>query len=357
MNFIFLLLIPLAIAAGSFLLLKDTVTWKEFVLQLVLGGVVCGVAWQTAKWGALQSVEHLNGRITEKIADTQKCCHCHQVCDARNDKGACMSSHESCSHFRDHYWELQTSVGNIPIEDCSGSDDPPDVWVEARVGEPAAVEHRYTNYLLADPDSLMVHTIPVNFYDQVPEYPNVHAKYKVDHVIGDRVSSASLLQPALRELNADIGASNQVDVTLLLTGIQDPTYAQAVEAKWLYGPKNSITIVAGLRGDTVQWVRVVTFSKVEMLKVRLRDQLQGLTIDDPRFISTIRREITGGFRRTKMANFEYLAATASPRGWSLAFLILFEILASVGLAYWAHVKDIFGDEVFSRNRKYNRYYS
>lgn len=351
MNFLLLLLIPIGIAGGSFLLLSDTVTWKEFLLQLVLGALVCGGSWQLAKWGALRDTEHLNGRITQKIADTQSCCHCRTVCDSYDKKGNCTSSHESCDHSYDYYWDLDTSVGKISIEDCSGSNSPPDVWVNAVVGEPAAVEHGYTNYLLADPDSLMVHTIPQQFYNQVPEYPDVHGKYKVDHVIGDLASSASLLQVALRELNADIGATNQVDVTLLLTSIQDPTYAQAVEAKWLYGPKNSITIVASLQGSTVQWVRVVTFSKVELLKVRLRDQLQGLSIDDPRFMSVIRQEVSTGFKRTKMANFEYLASTASPGGWHLALLIIFEILASLGLAYWAHVKDIFGDETFARYRK------
>ncbi len=352
MNFFLLLLIPIAVASASFFFLKDAVTWKEFLLQLVLGTVFCVAGWQIAKWGALRATENLNGRITKKIADTESCCHCHTVCDAYDKKGNCTSSHQSCAHSYDYYWDLQTSVGKINVEDCSGSDDPPDVWVYAKVGEPASVEHGYTNYLLADPDSLMVHAEMDRYVNQVPEYPSVHSKYWVNHVVGDRSSPASLLQGALRDVNADLGAPNQVDITLLLTGIQDPVFAQAVEAKWLYGPKNSITIVAGLQGNTVQWVRVITFSKVEMLKVRLRDQLQGLSIDDPRFVSTIRQEIGQGFKRTHMAEFEYLASTASPHGWMLALLVFLDLCASLGLAYWAATKDIFGDEGFPYRRNY-----
>lgn len=352
MNFLLLLLIPIAIASASFFLLKDTVTWKEFLLQLVLGTLLCVAGWQIAKWGALRATENLNGRITKKISGTEPCCHCQTICDAHAKNGSCTSSHESCAHPYDYYWDLQTSVGKIDVEDCSGTASPPDTWVYASVGEPAAVEHSYTNYLLADPDSLMVHSEVNRFLNQVPEYPKVHSKYWVDHVVGDRASPASLLQGAVREVNAELGAPNQVDITLLLTNIQDPAYAQAVEAKWLYGPKNSITVVAGLQGDTVQWVRVITFSKVEMLKVRLRDQLQGLSIEDPRFISTIRQEIAQGFKRTRMADFEYLAATSSPHGWSFALLVFLDLLASLGLAYWASTKDIFGDEGFSRRRKY-----
>jgi hypothetical protein len=351
MNLLFLLFIPVSIAGGSFFLLKDNVTWKEFLLQVVLGAAICGVSYQVAKWGSLQDTEHLNGRITRKIDGTQSCCHCRTVCDARNKKGECTSSHVECDHIVDYYWDLDTSVGKIPIEDCSGSSSPPLVWSIAVVGEPAAVDHMYTNYLLADSDSLMVHGVK-SYLDQVPNYPDVRAKYHVDHVIGDQALSAPFLQEPMRELNADVGPTNQVDVTLLLTSVQDPAYAQAVESKWLYGPKNSITIVAGLQGDLVQWVRVVTFSKVEMLKVRLRDQLQGLSIKDPQFMAIIRREVTNGFRRTAMADFEYLAATASPHGWQLALLILFEVLSSVGLAYWANVKDIFGDERLFRSRSF-----
>lgn len=351
MEMLVVLLIPIGVAGATFYLLH-TIVWKEFLLQLGLGVVFCLIGWQVAKWGALQDTEHLNGRITGKEDGTQKCCHCHTVCDSRDKKGNCTSSHESCSHTRDYYWSLNTSVGSIPVENCSGWDNPPDVWVNAQIGEPASVAHMYTNYLLADPDSLMVHSEIGHYADRVPDYPGIFSLYRVNHIIGDQAAALAALQPAMREINADLGASNQVDVTLLVTGIQDAGYAQAVEAKWLYGPKNSITVVVGLNGRTVSWARVVTFSKVEMLKVRMRDQLQGLSVDDPRFISTIRREVAHGFKRTAMADFQYLASTASPRGWYLAVLIFLEILVSVGLAYWAHVKDIFGDEAVLRFRHY-----
>jgi hypothetical protein len=355
MNFLLMLLIPFAISGVAFLVFKATITWKEFLLLLGLSVVLMGVGWQVAKWGSLRGTENLNGRITRKIADTQKCCHCRDVCDRRDKKGNCTSSHEDCDHIHDYYWDLETSVGKIGIEDCSGSDSPPDVWTNARVGEPATVEHGYTNYLLADKDSLYEHA-PVARYDaSIPDYPRVHTHYKADHVVG--LSAPPSLAQEMREINADLGSTNQVDVTLILTGEQNPEYAQALEAKWLYGPKNSLNIVMGLQGDTIQWVRVITFSKVEMLKVRLRDQLQGLSINDPKVPQIIRTEVSG-FKRTAMADFEYLASTASPEGWVLALLFVFEVLACAGLTYWMHVKDVFGDERFqveANNYKYRKY--
>jgi hypothetical protein len=344
MHLFVLLLIPIAMLGGAFLLFKATITWKEFLLAMGASLLTLLIGWQIAKWGALQSNEHLNGRITRKIEDTQSCCHCHDVCDSRDKDGNCTRSHEECSHTRDYQWSLATSVGTIEVEDCSGSDDPPSVWVNAQVGEPATVEHSYNNYLLADPDSLFVHETMEKYHPFIPKYPQVYDLYKTDPVLGQGVQVPHGWQETVREINADLGATNQVDVTVVLTTVSDPTYAQALEAKWLYGPKNSLNIVMGINGDTIQWVRVITFSRVEMLKVRLRDQLQTLKLNDPKVLTIIRNEVRTGFKRTAMAEFEYLARTAKPKGWYLFALYFFEILVVGVLIYVTHQHDIFGDE-------------
>jgi len=346
MTFVILLLIPLAVSAGAFFLLKATVTWKEFLLQLGVSVLTLIIGWQVAKWSALRSTEHLNGRITDKIRGTESCCHCRSECRSRDSKGNCKRSVRVCDHSRDYYWKLASTVGTIPIKDCSGWDNAPSAWVNAYVGEPASVEHDYDNYLLADPDSLFVHETMGKFEGQIPEYPEVHSHYKLEHVVGQGVPVPSGWQNALREINADLGARNQVDVTVVLTQAKDPTYAQALEAKWLYGPKNSLNIVMGVDGDTIRWVRVVTFSRVELLKVRLRDQLQILKLNDPRVLQILRTEVQSGFKRTAMAEFEYLARSASPTGLGLFLLAFFEILVSVGLTYLMHRHDVFGDERF-----------
>lgn len=342
MNFILILLVPVLISGVAFLVLKATISWKEFLLMLGLGVGMTLIGWQIAKWGSLRSNEHLNGRVTHKEDGTQHCCHCRDVCDAHDKKGNCTSSHEDCDHITDYYWTLNTTVGDVSIENCSGSNDPPSIWVNAKIGEPASVDHGYNNYLLADPDSLWVHAHMDRFEAGIPDYPQISRKYQVNHVVG--LSAPASLISAMSEMNADLGASNQVDITIALTAERDPSFAQALEAKWLYGPKNSLNIVMGIQGDTISWVRVVTFSKVEMLKVRLRDQLQGLALNDPKVPAIIRNEIGGGFKRTHMADFEYLASTASPTGWILALLYVFEILLCAGLTFWMHRKDVFGDE-------------
>jgi hypothetical protein len=345
-----LLAIPVVIGGAAFLFFKEAITWKEFLLQLGVSLGVILLGWQIAKWGALRDTEHLNGRITRKEAGTEGCCHCRSVCDAHEKNGSCTSSHEECDHIHDYYWSLDTTVGQIAIENCSGWDDPPDVWVRAVVGEPATIEHGYTNYLLADPDSLMVHE-QVDRYS-IPKFPAVHDKYKVDPVVGQNVGVPAGWEDGVREINADLGARNQVDLAIVLTTVLEPQFAQALEAKWLYGPKNSLTVVMGVQGQTIRWVRVVTFSKVEALKVHLRDNLEGLELNDPKVLSVIRSTVQAEFKRTKMAEFAYLASTAHPTGWALVLLYILQIALNIGLSVIMQKHDVFGDERRMFRRSY-----
>jgi len=354
-----LLLIPLFVCGGFFLLCKGTVTWKEFLLQSGACILVVILGYFITKWGALRDTEHLNGRITQKLDGTQHCCHCHTVCDSRDKKGDCTASHEECDHFHDYWWSLNTTVGKIGIEDCSGWNSPPKAWTNAVVGEPATVEHGYTNYLKADPDSLMVKAALNKYGAQVPKFPEVYGFYKVNPVIGVGVPVPDGWQQALREINADLGAKNQVDVTVMLTNVSYPMFAQAVESKWLYGPKNSLNIIIGVLDHEVDgkneafasWVRVVTFSKVEALKVRLRDDIQALPIAGPIIPDLIRKAVSEGFKRTAMADYEYLARSATPAmGW-LVFLYILGVGLSVGLGIYMHKNDVFGDEGGFRSYK------
>lgn len=340
-----LLLVPLVVTLVVFLTTNGRVTWREALLQLGIGIAVVTGAYEVAKWGALWDTEHLNGRITGKPSGTQGCCHCRSVCDARDKNGNCTASHQVCDHFHDYWWSLSTTVGTVAVESCSGWDLPPSVWTNARVGEPASVDHGYTNYLKADPDSLFVHAAPAAraFAGRIPSYPAIHGLYRLNHVLTDGVAVPEGWVEAMSALNADVGGARQVDVTLLLTASADPSYAQAVESKWLYGPKNALTVVLGVPTNrTIAWVRVVTFSRVPALKVHLRDSLQGKALEDD--VPAIIRASLSEFRRTPMADMEYLARAAVPPTPWLVGLYVLAFALSIGLSVYMTEHDVFQED-------------
>lgn len=357
-----LLLMPFVVGAVAYLITKTTITWKEYVLMTVVSGGVAFGGYQLAKWGAMRDTEHWNGRITKKDHGTESCCHCQTVCDAHDSDGNCTSSHTECDHFQDYWWSAHVNTGDTLNDGCNGWNTTPEWWEKAYVGEPAAIEHGYTNYLKADPDSLMTPAAE-QYIDQVPNRPKVTGRYHVRRVIAHQSSSVGVpttWQKELDEMNADLGNKYQVDVLLLVTKVRDPTFAEAVKAKWLYGPKNAVTVVLGVPdGQTIEWARVVTLSNVEVLKIELRDELPGRSLDDPEILPFIRKEIETQYTRTPMAEYEYLASAVKPPFWMTVGLYFGNLIIIIGLAFWMHREDVFGDEgrqsgrgLFRRRRRW-----
>lgn len=316
-----LLMIPVLVAIGFRAAFGKTLPAKSLVQLEILMLFLVGLGLSITHFYSLRDVEFWNGRVTDKMAGSQKCCHCHTVCDmyqtTENSAGnavgkRCLVSHEECQHFRDYWWKLSFSTGDtLSIASCEPNPHPPAVWESAYVGEPAAIPHSYTNYLLADPDSLLIqHALDV----KVPKYPHSYGVYKVKRAIpGNTRMPVAAWNEALDELNAELGARKQVNIIVVATTTPSPTYAEAVERSWLYGKKNDVVFVLGAPdGDIVQWARVVTISRVEMLKTYSRDELVGLSLLDLATVAKIGSLVETHFTRTPMANFEYLSSMARP---------------------------------------------
>ena len=330
LSLIALILIPLLVGGIAAWHFRTTITLPEYGLMVAIIVPLIVLSFYTARWGALQDTEFWNGRITAKNFDTQHCCHCHEECDTctrtRTDsKGKTKTEsyscrcREVCQHSRDYEWSLSVSTGDhIGIRSCEPNPaNVPLAWQRSYINEPATVPHMYTNYLLADKDSILLRVSDEELLKRVPAEPTGRDYYKATKVLTDGIRVGPEWNDALMELNASVGEANQVDVRLLFTTYADPDYALAVEAAWALGPKNGLTVIVGVAPDGVSfaWVRVVSMSKGEEIKVSLRDALLGKSLTDVSGVmSIIQREVNGKFKRTPMAEWEYLSAMATPSG-------------------------------------------
>ena len=350
-----LLAMPFVVGAVAYLITKTTITWKEYLLMTVISGGVAFGGYQLAKWGAMRDFEHWNGRITKKNHGTEGCCHCYQVCNGYDKDGNCTSYRTECDHLFDYYWSVNINTGDTLHDGCNGWGITPEWWEKAYVGEPAAVEHGYQNYLRADPDSLMTPAAE-QYLDQVPERPKVTGWYRVKRVISHGVAVPKNWQKDLDEMNADLGNKYQVDLLVIVTKLKDSAFAESVKAKWLYGAKNGVTVILGVPdGQEIAWARVVTLSDVEALKIEIRDELPGKRLSDPEILPFIRKEIETQFTRTPMAEYEYLASAVTPSFWMTVGLYLGNLVIIIGLAIWMHREDVFGDEGWQSHRSRFRF--
>lgn len=348
-----LFLVAIAIAVGMAIYFKHSISKAEFALLLL---IPCGAAWGLYSWGtygSLLDTEHWNGRITAKVRATQNCCHCQQVCStctSTDSKGNVTVSQCNCitvcDHSFDYQWALDTNLGErIVLASCDGSGvRSPRAWDNAYVGEPAVVPKTYTNYLLADPETLIRSDADPELLARVPDdIPEVHSHYKVSKVVSDQVRVPPEWQTELMEVNADLGPVKQVDILMVFTSSSDPEYADAVASKWLYGPKNAVIVVVGVPEgkSTFEWVRVVTLSESETLKIMLRDQLKGHSLDAAKSgVAIIRKAVEEHHTRTPMEKWAYLESSATPSTWVLVLLYLLVAGGTAGLGVYFHRENV-----------------
>ena len=361
-----LLAIPLVIMLGFKIAFRSTFTLKEFLLSESIVAVVLVVAFLLGRWGALQDTEVWNGHITAKPSGSQHCCHCRQVCDtcyrnvtdsegnSRQESYDC-NCREVCDHTRDYWWALDVSTGDrISVDRCEPRQSRvPAAWTNARIGEPAAVEKTYTNYLLADPDSVFDHRDPDADYSDVPTPPRVHSLYRIDSAIniGTRMPLQTY-NTGLMEINDTLGHKKQAHIVVVATTKRDPAWALHMEEAWLHGKKNQVVFVLGAPdGDRIEWAHVFSFSNVGALQIRARGGMPGMSLTDHETVlDFVFDAVDEDFHRTPMAEYEYLASAAKPPFWLMVLLYILGLGGSLGLSLLMHTQDVFGEERYNRFR-------
>ena len=355
-----LTLTPLVIGGIFVAIYRKTITIKELLVMELVVLLVLGVGFFAARWDDLQDVQHVSGRISEKTVEPQDCCHCRSDCSrcssSQRDRGEC-SCVMRCNHDRDFQFVLTLDTGDkLVVEECRGSSSHgPQVFDDAYVGQPASVARTYTNYLKADRMSLHHTGSGDADVEDVPDFPELYDVYKVDKVVGVGLAVPRGWQEAISEVNADLGAEKEVDVTVVLTSRDNREFTRAVDTAWAHGPKNAVIVVLGAPdGKTVSWAGLVTISNVETLRVRIREGVVGLKIDEPKVVAKVIRDaVQADFQRTPMAEFKYLSwSTAPSTGW-LVGLYGAAILLTCALGFFMHWYDIFGDEKSSSGSRFS----
>ncbi len=353
-----LVAVPLVVLVLAKVLVGNAFTVKEFLALEALVLPVLVVGFLVARSAAMTDYELWNGHLTKKSSGTQKCCHCHQECTAHDKKGNCTSHHEVCQHSRDNWWSLSVSTGDeVMVEDCSTSWSAPRAWDSAVVGEPASVEHAFTNYLLADPESVELQVALGE--GKAPSYPRVHDFYRADRAleVGKTAMDRPAWNAALSELNDRLGAKKHVNVVVVATTRPDPAFASVVAHDWLYGKLNDAVFVLGAPdGDQIEWAEVVALpTGNNELKVSASD-LIGSKLSDLATVEKIEALVEAHWTWSGMDQLSYLGYAAKPSTLSLVLLYAMAIGLSVGGAVVAAKNDLFGEEVLRFGGRGSRRY-
>jgi len=361
MVFLVLLVIPLVLAL-LFKHLSQSITWKEFGLQVAIQAFVAVSSAALVYYQDTSDDEVLNGRITSKVRDEVHCrhsysCNCHQVCSGSGKSRSCSTHCDTCyDHRYDVDWDLHGSTGHswsVSTIDRQGLSEPPR-WTEARVGDPTSELHSYTNYIKAAPDSLFRRQgLKEKYLASLPVHPEeVYNYHYINRLVlaGTSVSDAAQWNANLMEANAELGPVKQVNMQVVLTN-QPREWFYALEEFWVGGKKNDVTLVIGLKGSEIQWANVMNWSDNKFFGVKTRDDIVALKfLDRTKVMGVFRSNVSAHFVRKPMHDFEYLAASITPTTTQWVVSIIIGLIVAIGVAIWVHKEDVFGEESGSRRR-------
>ncbi len=353
-SYLLLLAFPLIWVFVAKRIWNTTITWQESAIQVIVIVVIVSGVWFAGKYGATVDQEVWNGAVTSKDRDQghyveSYSCHCHS-----DSKG-----HQHCSTcYRDHYtvtWTGRTTVGNVTFDHLDSTSSfvyaspDPSSYKRCTVGEPASIEHNFTNYVKAVPESLFntLQAHNTSFAGKIPAYPQVFDFYRFNRVINIDSKMGAGVKPLANLLDNSLkllGASKQVNIIVLLTEIRDPSYRQAVENVWLGAKKNDVVVFLGLNGDNIVWTDVMTWalnSGNELFHVKVRDDLKALgTFDPTKVAAVITDNVKAHYDRPHMKDYEYLADDVQPATWVIVLAIILAVFGSVGLTYFFNKNEV-----------------
>jgi hypothetical protein len=244
-------------------------------------------------------------------------------------------------------WSCDTTIGKFTIDskDSTWSSvyNTPDParFTSIIKGDPVSKQHNYTNYVQAVPESLFTagdSATRAKYAKMTPAYPDkIYDIYKIDRFVqvGFAFTDAAAWNLDISNMLRELGPRKQVNVIVVAVKTNDPNYMYALRDAWEGVNKNDVVLLIGSEdGQKIAWVDVISWTKKELFKIQLRDEVMALgTIDRTKIMPIIQRQIETGFERRRMKEFEYLSNEIDPPTW-LTALIVVVLCAGYGGGAW-----------------------
>lgn len=344
-----LLLFPILWPLVTKLLWKHNITWGEMSANIGIVAVAVVALFYIGRYAQMSDIEVLNGEVVSKSREVVSCehsyeCNCYDSCSGSGKTRSCTRVCQTCyDHSNDFDWRVKTNVGqlNIARVDRQGVNMPPR-FAQTEIGEPASIENNYVNYIKATPESLFhdLSRIDKGLLKEVPPYPKVYDYYRFDHLVNLGVdmdaSTQELWNAELGEAAKTLGPTKEANIIVMMADSSNPKFADAVMRKWIGGKKNDIIMVLGTPSyPQVEWAKVFSWSKNDMVNVVLRDAFVEMKQLEPASaVEMIRKNVLTHYERRPMAEFEYLKDEIDPPTWAIWICIIVSILGSLLLSLY-----------------------
>ncbi len=316
---------------------KHHITLVEMIISIIVGTVVSVGIYYLLVFASLASTEVWNGVVTSKERKEVSCEHSYEVCSGSGDKKSCTTHYE---HFEDYDWYVHTNVGRVEIRrvDDQGVKTP-SRWASAIVGEPASVEHWYTDYVKGNagsifhPDENQI----VHYEDRVFMYPEVYDYYRMSRVLYHSLEYREIASQLNHYLNAELikmGSSHQVNIIVVITNYPQ-SFFTAQMAAWEGGRKNDLILMYGMDKGNIRWFESTSFFG-GFGNNDLHSKLRQISVNKPLELDTVRsavKAIDEMFVRNPMENNKYMLLSYDAPLWVILLSSLLAALSSAALSW------------------------
>lgn len=348
--------------------------WQSLVAFPVLtlaGVVITGLVFLASYGSAVHDTEIWNGQVTGKQRVhghylRSYSCNCRQVCSGSGKNRSCSTVCDTC--YEDRYtvdWSCNTTIGKFTIEHYDKSSKSvymspdPARYTNILNGDPVAKTSPYTNYVQAVPDSLFKpasEELKKRFAKLIPEYPdNIYDIYKINRFVtpGFYFADTQKWNDDISNLLKTRGPTKQVNLIVVVAKTEDRNFIYALQDAWEGANKNDVVLVIGsVDGQKISWVDVISWTKRELFKVQLRDEVFALgTIQREKVMSIIANQIDTNFERRRMREFSYLKNDIDPPMWLMTSTFVVLMLMYGGLIFAAKAGKI---SIFRKKSVYRR---
>lgn len=322
-------------------------------LMILPGALLVALAFVLAKGSATSDIEIWSGAVTgkERVHGSYQRsydCRCRSVTSGTAPNQTTRTVCDTC--YEDRYtvhWYCNTTIGRFTIDSEDSTwrsvynKPDPQRYTIINVGDPVSKTNSYANYVQAVPESLFKpgnDALRAKYAQMTPPYPDkIYDMYKIDRFVqvGFAFTDAAAWNLDISNMLRTLGPRKQVNVIVVVAKTNDPNYMYALRDAWEGANKNDVVLLIGSEdGAKIAWVDVISWTKQELFKVQLRDEVMALgTIDRTTIMPVLQRQIETGFDRRKMSEFEYLSNEIDPPSWLLALLVVV-LCAGYGGGAW-----------------------
>lgn len=332
----------------------------EIGLIVLVSTLLISLVYFAGKAGMTMDREIWNSQVTSKERNHGQYqrsydCNCRQVCSGSGKNQSCSSQCDTC--YEDRYTVRWIAKSNIRDYSIASEDwgsrrvyqlpDPPRYTV-IKPGDPVSDSRHFTNYVKAVPESLFHANamLKQKYVALLPEYPGqIFDHYKINRVIaaGVKVPDLASWNEELSKTLRVLGPQKQANAIIIFVNTLNSDFQQALEGHWTGGKKNDIIIIIGATNyPKIDWVGVSSWSKAEIFKVQLRDDIMALgEVKQAEILKLLETHALKSFVRRQMKEFEYLEKEIEPPDWVVILAALLGLISSIGLCVYFYRNDPF----------------